>query len=93
MPNVVLEMSQHAIPMIISNAGGLPETFDSTSAIIVPTDQRAAVTADAFHKACDRLNTMSPAARTAMVTKAYEAVSGRHSPDRFQTRIHDVFGV
>ena len=50
MPNIVLEVSQHGIPMIMSNAGGLPETFDSGSAIIVPTDKTMALTADAFNE-------------------------------------------
>lgn len=93
MPNVVLELSQHAIPMIISNAGGLPETFDGESAIIVPTHQTAALTADAFHKACDRLISISSATKATMVRRAYQKVRERHSADAFQARVCSVFEV
>jgi glycosyltransferase involved in cell wall biosynthesis len=93
MPNVVLEMSQHAIPLIISNAGGLPETFDDTSAIIVPTGQDVEATAHGFDTGCDRLIAMSPAATTTLVKSAHEAVLVRHSADVFQACVRDVFGV
>jgi glycosyltransferase involved in cell wall biosynthesis len=93
MPNVVLEMSQHAIPLIISDAGGLRETFDAQSAIILSVGQSAATNAQAFHAACDRLISMLAAEKSEMVRKAYEAVSARHSPDGFAARVREVFGV
>jgi glycosyltransferase involved in cell wall biosynthesis len=93
MPNVVLEMSQHAIPLIISDAGGLPETFDETSAVIVPIGQSVEATADGFSQGCDRVIAMSSAATTALASRAYEAVSARHSADVFQARVSDVFGL
>lgn len=93
MPNVVLEMSQHAIPMIISNVGGLPETFDTESAIIVQTHEQVPTTAAAFCKACDRLGAMPAAERAVMARRAYEAVSARHSADVFHARVCAVLGV
>jgi glycosyltransferase involved in cell wall biosynthesis len=93
MPNIVLEVSQHGIPMIMSNAGGLPETFDSGSAIIVPTDKTVALTADAFNTACNRLISMSPASKAEMAEKAYQSVRERHSAEPFEARVRDVLGI
>lgn len=93
MPNIVLEMSQHAIPLIISDAGGLRETFDDQSAIIISVGQSAAANAKAFDQACDRLNLMPLAAKNKMVIEAYKAVSARHSAAHFQIKVCQVFGV
>jgi glycosyltransferase involved in cell wall biosynthesis len=83
MPNVVLEMSQHAIPLVLAKVGGLPGTFDEKAVFFVePTNEDDAVTA--FSRALDKA--------IAMVVAARNEVLKRHSPAAFASNVANLFG-
>jgi glycosyltransferase involved in cell wall biosynthesis len=93
MPNIVLEMGQHAIPMILSDAGGIRQTFDEGSAMLVANGPNPCQTARAFSDACERLMAMSGEEQAQMVTRARRAIADRHAPARFSARVARVFGL
>jgi glycosyltransferase involved in cell wall biosynthesis len=87
MPNVVLEMSQHAIPLVLADIGGLRDTFDDESVIFVKqTHSDPKETALAFDEALHRLAQLSETHVDHMILKAYRQVRNRHSPETY-TRI------
>ncbi|MDF2370062.1 MAG: glycosyltransferase [Rhizobiaceae bacterium] len=54
MPNIVLEMSQHAIPMVLADIGGLRDTFDEDAVVFVKHLDLENDTARAFSRALDQ---------------------------------------
>ena len=78
MPNVVLEMSQHAIPLVLADVGGLRSTFGEASAIFVEHAREPLHTARRFSDAMKRVSDFSAAERVAMVKSAYEDVRAKH---------------
>jgi glycosyltransferase involved in cell wall biosynthesis len=92
MPNVVLEMSQQAIPMILTDVGGLRETF-SDSVLFVPPRSDPGETAALFAAALDRVAAMDDTAITAMVSAAREKALARHSPAAYARAVAELFGL
>ena len=91
MPNVVLEMSQHAIPMVLADIGGLLDTFDDDSAVFVEhTLDDPKRTALAFDQALTRLEAMSSSEVENMVSQAYRRVKRRHSPEAFASTLREI---
>ena len=91
MPNVVLEMAQHAIPLVLAKVGGLPDTFSEKAAFFVDTsDEDAAV--DAFCHALDRVRDLTAEQTTSMVIAARDQTLERHSLEAFARNVITVFG-
>ncbi len=80
MPNVVLEMSQQAIPMVLADVGGLRQTLDDRAAVFARHGEQAAESLLAFSRALDRVAEMDTEAVAAMVTAARSQVATRHAP-------------
>lgn len=78
MPNVVLEMTQHAIPLVLADVGGLSYTFTDGSALFVQHSETLQTTVDNFVAALDRLAAMPLEDIQRMVSYAYERVEARH---------------
>jgi glycosyltransferase involved in cell wall biosynthesis len=93
MPNIVLEMSQHAIPMVLTDVGGLRDTFDDQGAIFISHRASTAETAGAFGAALGRIIEMSPEETVTMVETARNQVAARHAPDQFLRRVTELFGI
>lgn len=93
MPNTVLEMSQHAIPMILADVGGLRDTFDDSSVIFVEhATSGVEDTAKLFSAALDRLLMMPAAKIEEMVKAAFTQVALRHSPEAYSRQFTKIFG-
>lgn len=78
MPNVALEMSQHALPMVLAEVGGLRDTFDESAAIFVAHETTAQETALGFSQALDRVARMSAADVESMARAARDQAVARH---------------
>lgn len=78
MPNVVLEMAQHAIPLVLADVGGLSYTFGDGAALFVQHGENAQATADEFATALEQLAAMSMNEVERMVRHAYDRVDTRH---------------
>ena len=81
LPNVVLEMTQHAIPLVLAEVGGLRDTFDDAAALFVRHAETPAASAARFSAALDRLVAMPAEAVAGMVAAARAAVIARHAPE------------
>lgn len=92
MPNVVLEMTQHAIPLVVTRVGGLPDTLKENAAVFIESNADAAEMAGAFDRACDRILDMTPDEAVEMVTAARDQALARHSPENFCRRAVQLFG-
>ena len=91
MPNVVLEMAQQALPMVLSDVGGLRQTLDERAAIFVDVDsQQAAV--NQFSRALDRVLSLSADDAEKMARSARQQVCDRHSPEIFSRNVSRIFG-
>jgi glycosyltransferase involved in cell wall biosynthesis len=91
MPNVVLEMSQHAIPLVLTKVGGLPETFNEEAVFFVGIGNEED-TATAFSAALDQVSSLLPEAATTMAIAARNQALRRHSPAAFQHNVTTLFG-
>jgi glycosyltransferase involved in cell wall biosynthesis len=92
MPNIVLEMSQQAIPMIVSDVGGLRDTFaDTVTFVSQRTDPRE--TAALFAAALDQVAAMDEAAVAAMVDAAREKALAKHSRAAHARAVAEVFAL
>jgi glycosyltransferase involved in cell wall biosynthesis len=93
MPNIVLEMSQHAIPMILADVGGLRDTFDDSSVHFVGHDKDTLATAKAFACALDNVAVLTPSATLAMVEAARVQALARHAPDVYLKNVANIFEI
>jgi glycosyltransferase involved in cell wall biosynthesis len=93
MPNVVLEMSQHAIPMILADVGGLRDTFDDTAVMFVEHSADIRETAATFSVALDRTATLSAAELVTMLTYARNQALARHAADMHARGVLNLLGV
>ena len=93
MPNVVLEMSQQAIPMVLAEVGGLRGTLDDTAAIFVRNGNNTEESVKAFSAALDRLAAMSAEDAASMAAAAHHQVLARHSPEAHAQRVAMLFGL
>ena len=80
MPNVVLEMSQHAIPMVLADVGDLRMTFSDSAVLFVRHGISVGDTAVNFGCALDRIAVMTAEEITTMVEAARDQALMRHSP-------------
>lgn len=93
MPNVVLEMSQQAIPMVLAEVGGLRGTLDDTAAIFVRHGNSTEESVKAFSAALDRLAAMSTEEAANMAAAAHRQVLARHSPEAHAQRVALLFAL
>jgi glycosyltransferase involved in cell wall biosynthesis len=93
MPNAVLEVSQHAIPMVLADVGGLRDTFDDTAAKFVQHRPDAGDTAAAFARALDEVADFGPERALAMAASARRQVVARHAPAAHARRVAEIFGL
>jgi glycosyltransferase involved in cell wall biosynthesis len=91
MPNIVLELSQHAIPMVLANVGGLRYTFNDSAAAFVSHRPNAEDTAAAFSRALDRILSMTPDEVATMVTNSRKQGVALHSPHQYASAVVDLF--
>lgn len=92
MPNTVLEMSQHSIPMLLADVGGLRDTFDDAAVRFVRHGESAKMTADAFSAALDKLAKLAPDETLAMTKAARAQALARHAPDVHLRGVANLFG-
>lgn len=90
MPNVVLEMSQHGLPMVLADVGGLRGTFTDDDVHFVSTSQAPAAGATAFDEALSRVASLPEAEHLARARRARAAVARRHSPEAFAAALQEV---
>ncbi len=80
MPNVVLEMSQHAIPMVLADVGDLRTTFGNSAALFVRHGLNVNDTAANFDFALDRLALMGVDDIATMAITARNQALVHHAP-------------
>jgi hypothetical protein len=93
MPNMVLEMSQHAIPIVLVDVSDLRDTFDDTSVHFVGHGQDLDSTAKAFSSALDRVAKLTPSETLARVEVARAQVLLRHAPAVYLRNVADIFEI
>lgn len=89
MPNIVLEMAQHAIPMVLSAVGGLRDTFGGDGPRFVELGHDDDSNANLFDEALSRLPSAAVEIER-LVRRAYEAVLSRHSPAVHAAAVRDL---
>jgi glycosyltransferase involved in cell wall biosynthesis len=87
MPNVLVECSQKAIPLFISDVGGIRDTFDESNASIVERLSDPKETAQNFSKAIERYHQLSDVEKEKLIEEAYSRVRLRHSLDGFKLSV------
>jgi len=93
MPNIVLEMSQHAIPMVLADLGGLRDTFDDASVHFVKHGQDTHATAKAFASALDGVEQLTPSETLTMTEAARAQALARHAPAVYLKNIAGIFDL
>jgi glycosyltransferase involved in cell wall biosynthesis len=93
MPNVVLEMSQHAIPMILADVGGLRDTFEDDTIMFITHEPNPNETALKFSNALDMLVSKSSTEVVAMVSSSRQQVLRRHSPMAYSANVKSLFDI
>ncbi len=93
MPNTVLEMSQHLIPMVLADVGGLRRTFDDDAALFVPHGADTKESAAAFSLALDRIIGMDSVAIVRMVAAAQRQMLAKHSSAAHANTAATIFGI
>lgn len=91
MPNIVLEMSQHAIPMVLADVGGLRDTFNEDAVVFVKHLDSTKDTASAFSHALDHVSALSAEKMVAMAVAARAQALAGHSLDQHRQRVATVF--
>jgi glycosyltransferase involved in cell wall biosynthesis len=91
MPNVVLEMSQHAIPLVLAQVGGLKETFDGQAAFFVDIINEDEAVA-AFSHALDQVRDMTADQAMTMAIAVRNQTLRRHAPEVFAHNVATLFG-
>ncbi len=92
MPNVVLEMSQQAIPMVLADVGGLRDTFDENAVILVSHGTSTQESVAGFSAALDRVSGMSAEEVDAMAAAARLQALSRHSADIYKKNVAALIG-
>jgi hypothetical protein len=92
LPNIVLEMSQQAIPMVVAEAGALRETFGDTL-FIVQQDDDPAETASRFAFALDQVEAMVGEEIATRVRAARDRAMSRHSTAAHARAAARIFGL
>ena len=92
MPNVVLEMSQHAIPLILADVGGLRDTLDDKAALFVRNCDDPEQTALQFLDSLDRVIEMAWDEVVSMVNTARNQVRRRHDDSTHALNVASLLG-
>jgi glycosyltransferase involved in cell wall biosynthesis len=92
MPTVALEMSQHAIPMVLADGGEIRETFDDTAVMYVRNGISATDAAAKIGRALDRFASMTAEEIMAMIEAARKQALARHAPTIHARRVAQTFG-
>lgn len=90
LPLIALEMSQHAIPMVLADVGGLRDTFDDTSVIFVQQDEDPYLAARAFSSGLDKLEAAGITEIIDMVTRARLHTIKRHGSAAFEQAVQGL---
>jgi glycosyltransferase involved in cell wall biosynthesis len=90
-PSAVLGMSQHAIPLVLADVGGLRDTLGDDAAIFVPHQGTPEDTAAAFDAALSRLRAMPAEQMEAMLSAARAQVLAHHGPDVHSRAVAALF--
>ena len=93
MPNVVLEMSQHALPMILADVGGLYGTFNEPSVRFVDSRQSVQDSAMAFCNAMDSILKLSISEVEDIVEAARGQAIERHGAVSYLDNVCHVFDI
>ncbi|NTW50982.1 MAG: glycosyltransferase family 4 protein [Chlorobiaceae bacterium] len=93
MPNVVLEMSQRCIPMVLSDVGGLRETFTDESVLFVANEESDEQTALLFDNRLESLGAFDPPQVERLVRLARALAIEKHSPEAFTSSVEKVFAL
>lgn len=95
MPNIVLDMSQHAIPMVLADVEGLRDTFDDISVHFVNPGHGLDMdaTATAFVTALERVAQLDSAKTLAMAEAARAQALARHAPGVYLKNVANIFEV
>jgi glycosyltransferase involved in cell wall biosynthesis len=89
-PNVVLEMSQHALPLVLTRAGGILKTFDEQAVFLVDRGTES-TTVQGFSLALDQVKQLNAQQAETMAINARHQAQ-RHSPAVFAQTIKAIFG-
>jgi glycosyltransferase involved in cell wall biosynthesis len=91
MPNVVLEVSQHGLPMVLADVGGIGSTFDLSSAVLV--EHADPPVAEPFVHAIRAVQMMSVDQVRGMVQRARAVVRAVHDEPAFARNVRTTFNV
>jgi glycosyltransferase involved in cell wall biosynthesis len=91
MPNTPLELSQHGLPMVLSDVGGLRDTFDDSSALLVEHRSSVQATSDEFVSALEAIDAMGDEALSLLVHAAYVKAIRIHSPETYGLKVKSIF--
>lgn len=83
MPNVLLECAQQAIPLFISDVGGVRDTFDEDNSTIVVRETTPNLTADNFNDAITNYLSLPIEIRKNKIMEAFNRVNMLHSQVEF----------
>jgi glycosyltransferase involved in cell wall biosynthesis len=90
MPNIVLEMSQHGLPMVLSRVGGLDHTFDESCVFLIDVDPPE----NAANYYCDALSAITKLddrQSKELCNLAYLNALKRHGREVFQQQVIKLF--
>lgn len=90
-PNIVLEVALMGVPLILSDVGGLKDTFVEGSAILVTHQESHERTADSSGDAMDMLCQKSTQDIELMIDLAFKCVCERHSAAAFSAAAREIF--
>jgi glycosyltransferase involved in cell wall biosynthesis len=90
MPNTVLEMTQHAVPMVLAAVGGIAETFGDVAYLVQP-DSSPKLTANEF----DRVMNLIFQDKNLLdrIRLSYDKVKLLHSSESHRIRIKEIFEI
>lgn len=91
-PNVVLEVSQHGLPMVLSDVGGLRETFSADDVWYVDMAAERGIVAKRFSEALDEINEATVVDLQRRARSSYRKVAARHGYEAFGCNVSQAFG-
>lgn len=87
MPNIVLEMSQHALPIVVADVGGLRETFTDESVFFVGHQPDEMSTAMLFSESLLKVLQLSDDELSSKLQLAQAQVAERHGAGAFSREV------
>jgi hypothetical protein len=92
-PDIILTMSQRAVPMVLPDAGALRDTFDDSAVTFVSPMDTPVKSAAAFAQALEDARQRDAGQAIAMARAARTLVMARHSPIRHERIAAALFGL